>query len=520
MANRLEVAEIPLGIQGLNGSKNQSIIPITSLIKAENISYESGNITKEGGSSKYNSTVLSGAPSVLMGHDWDHDGASQRMIVVLSDGDIQKDSGAGDFTVTLASGLTVSDIVPHFSEGGREAAANARHLFICTQKNQVQVLDDDGAITGNITTPSADWTGSNFPKFGVNHEGRMWFGMGDIMYYSTVTDHEDIVGGGIVSVYPGEGKVGLLGGISINGGLLVFKDSGIYLIDTRSATISDWKVGKLSDMLGVAGVQAYEKVEDDVIYADQNGDIRSLFSTEKFTNYGSRSLASIDGINELIRSEFNLSQKSKWHMKYYPTKRELHIAATSAGVTVNDQRLVIDLNSTEVLRWRLSKRDTCVSLWLRDNSGVPELVCGDDVGFIYQMDQSSFNKDGSAYTAEFQIPFTDLSYIDKNLSTVRKIGKFLEIEIEESGAFDITADIFWDGNLYDTVTFNISGGDNQLGSFVLDTDKLGSDRIVNRKTRITGSGRRFSVSFKNSVLDQTFSIAKAYLHYKLGNTRI
>jgi hypothetical protein len=58
-----------------------------------------------------------------------------------------------------------------------------------------------------------------------------------------------------------------------------------------------------------------------------------------------------------------------------------------------------------------------------------------------------------------------------------------------------------------------------LGSFVLGTDKLGADAVVNRKRRIAGSGRRFSVAFRNSGAGEDFAIGRVYLHAKVGDER-
>jgi len=175
------IAEIPAGLNGLNGTKNLSLLGVSDLLSALNLSYADGTMQKEGGAAKYNSSAITGAPAILGGWDWNHNGATQRMVVVTDGGKILKDSGAGTFGTTLATGLTVTDasgdpVAPVFAEGGKEAAANDRKLFIFTGRNQVQVLAADGAATSNLATPPADWTGANQPRFGLVHEGRMWGG--------------------------------------------------------------------------------------------------------------------------------------------------------------------------------------------------------------------------------------------------------------------------------------------------------------------------------------------------------
>ena len=194
-----DVIELPM-LGGLTGTRNQALIRPDQLIAARNVSFDTGTIRKMGGALKYNDTAITGDPTVIGGWDWIPSANVQRMVVVLDDGTIKKDSGAGTFPTTLASGLTVTDTVPTFVEGGKETAANNRKLFIFTGKNAVQMLDGDGATTAAIATPPADWSAANQPTCGANHEGRIW-GAGNAndphrVYYSTQTNHADFTGSG------------------------------------------------------------------------------------------------------------------------------------------------------------------------------------------------------------------------------------------------------------------------------------------------------------------------------------
>jgi len=100
MAFTGQIAEIPIGTAGLSGTKNMALIDPGALLIARNLTYENGTVQKEGGTTKYNSTAISGAPSIYGGHDWNHNCSTQRMIVVASDGKIYKDTGGGDYTPT------------------------------------------------------------------------------------------------------------------------------------------------------------------------------------------------------------------------------------------------------------------------------------------------------------------------------------------------------------------------------------------------------------------------------------
>jgi hypothetical protein len=525
MASTNIVAELPVGNDGLSGSRNMSQVPITALIKATNVSYESGALQKEGGSSKYNSIAITGSPSVLGGWDWIHDGATQRMIVVLSDGTILKDSGAGNFPVTLKAGLTVNDVIPTFTECGKEAAAQNRKLAIFTGVNAVQILSADGATSTDLSTPPTDWTGTSHPKFGVVHEGRLWGGgnTGDPhrLYYSMTSDHENFTGtgSGTVSVFPGDGE-GLIGAVSYKGSLIAFKKRGIYLVDTSSATVSNWRVSKIAGNLGCAGVKTYAQLENDAIFLDQNGEIRVASATQEFGDIGTRSLTDIFNINQFIRDNLNLTTTGQWQFCYYALKRELHIACCSSGSTTNNARFVLDFNTEGKVKFRYSDKDTNVSLWIRKVNNQDELIAGDNAGFVWKLDRDNRSKDGSGYSSEFQTAYFDFSHLDPTYGTKRKNGKFLEVVTEPVGNWNLSVDVYWDGQYTQTVQFNMGSTGAALGSFILGTDRLAGSQLINRKRRVTGSGRRVSFLGKNSGDGQNFSVARFFFHFAVSDERI
>jgi hypothetical protein len=53
-----------------------------------------------------------------------------------------------------------------------------------------------------------------------------------------------------------------------------------------------------------------------------------------------------------------------------------------------------------------------------------------------------------------------------------------------------------------------------LGSFVIGTDLLGGDQVLNKKKRIVGGGTRFSIIGRNSSAGEDFSVARAYLYFR------
>jgi hypothetical protein len=527
MASQWLVAEIPLVTRGLFGTKNYNEVPIDALIDADGLTFEDGNLRKEGGATLYNSSAITGTPSILGGWDWNHNGATQRMIVAADDGKLYKDSGAGTFPVTLKSGLTVTiNTVPVFVEAGKEAAANDRKLFIFTASNQVQVLAADGATTADVSTPPADW-GSNYPLFGLNHEGRVWGGGNSNdphrLYYSTTVDHEDFTGegSGTISIFPGEGET-LVNAISFKGYIVCFKyPRGIYIVDTRPPSFFDWTVWRYSGSVGAAWTGTITVIENDLVFMDPNADVRTISSVDDFSNIGTFSLSDISKMDDWFRDNIDFSKRKQWRCVNYTLKREVHFAMTGLDTTDNNYRVVFDIFNTKVPRFRYSTRDTPVSMWIRTVSGKPTLVMGEDDGFIYTLDNSTRSKNGTSYNGIFQTPHLDMSHLDPLLATKRKNFHFLEIIAEPTGNYNLNCDIYHDNVMKQSVSFNLgSGVGSTLGTFVLGTDALGASTILVRKKRLTGGGRRISIRGSNSAAAEDFAIARMYLHFHVGDERI
>jgi hypothetical protein len=525
MAFRGQIAEIPVGLRGLTGTKHLASIQPDHLIRAEGVIYEGSSIQKEGGAAKYNGTAISGTPKIMGGWDWDHDGSTQRSIVYTNAGTLLKDDGAGDYTAaTLKSGLNTDDRVGMFVEGGKEAAANNRKLFFLNGVDIVQVLSANGATTGNLATPPADWSGTNQPNFGLIHEDRLMAG-GNVndphrLYYSTITNHEDFTGSnsGTLAIYPGEGE-GLVAGVSFRNAVILFKrPRGIYAVDTSDPTVANWKVIKITGEWGAANPRCVQVIDDDVVFLDNTGAINVVSATPAFGNFRTRSLTDVEEMDTWIRDNVNFGPSDEWVAQFYPEKREVHFGMTGTGAVDNNLRIVLDMNIADKLRWRVSFRDTPTALWLKkDGDGINRLTHGDDGGFVWNMDQATKSKDGVGYEALFQTRHEDFAWLDPMLSTIQKNFKFLELVVEPKGDHNLTVTTFLDGAEQDTLQFPMGTSGTALGAFILGTSILGGGDILNKKLRMTGRGRRISLVGSNSGADEDFAVSKFLVHFTPGN---
>ena len=527
MAEQSLIAEIPLGSLGLFGSRNPSTIPLGGLIRADNVSFEGGTVRKEGGALAFTPSALSGAPQILGGHYFNHNGSTARQVILTSGGNLLKDTGDGSFSVTLKASLTVTNVLPVFVEAGKESAAQNRKLFVFTGVNAVQVLSADGATTSDLATPPADWSGSNQPSFGLVAIDRLWAG-GNLndphrLYFSRFDNHETFTGAdtGSISIFPGEGEK-LIGGIAMTGGMLLFKyPKGIYFVDASSVFISEWSIRRISGVFGCVGLRAYAQVRDDVYFIDVSGQIRSLAATDTFSDLGTESVSDLNFISDFLTDNVDKEDLPRACMTYYATKREVQIGMERlGGPGYNNARLVIDESLFPLRRFRFSTRDSPVSLWPRMVNNVQKLMMGENQGLIYTLDDAAASKSGAGYAGVLQTAHSDFAVLDALHATRRKEGRFLELVVEPKGTWNVTIEVYWDGVLTQTILMNLGGGGAVLGSFTLGTDKLGGSTVLNRRARLVGGGRRLSLLFRNDGNGQDFSIARVFLHYVIGNTAL
>jgi hypothetical protein len=519
---------VPLGPEGLTGSKNLSQVRPTQLLRAGAITYENGTLQKEGGTTKYNTVAITGAPTVQGGWDWWPSEGVQRMVVVTSAGKILKDDGSGTFATTLKTALIVASVVPVFVEGGKEAVLNNRKLFVFTGKNAVQVLSGDGVVTANLSTPPADWATVQ-PTTGVVHEGRVWGFAGHFGYYSTTTDHENFTGAtsGSMPVYPGEGEK-IICSFVFGPYIIVGKSPrGWYLIDTTDPTVTNWKVKRLTREIGAASPLAYAVGEGDAVVIDVSGEMFALSSVSQLQDIRPRSLTQDAEFSPFIRDNTNAAQYGKLAMLYYAAKRQAWEAIAGAGAAVNSARIKMDFNRPSTLRFAFSSFVTCESLWLRkDVNGIPRPVGGDDAGFVRLLDRDGRSHDSAGFTGEFQTAYTDFTYVEPSLGTKRKNFQFLELHFEPKGAWDLSVDVLIDGKTVQSgLAFNMGSGGSQLGATgsttgtVLGSWTLAGDSTASKRRRIVGSGRRLSIVGRNSGDGQDFSIAKALVGFTPADER-
>lgn len=528
MAYQGNTITLPIGIQGFTGSKNPTQMQPGHLPYVEGLDVEAGVIQKEGGATKLNPDDNLNS-RIRAGINWSATSQDHYDVVILENGDVLRDGGTGTFSTTLTDTLTLSDTpIPVFVPAGGEDVGSNRKLFLFTPDNQVQVVSGTSTSMAAISSPAADWTGSGgFPTFGVLHEGRLFAGGNSTdphrIYYSEFDDHEDFTGAeaGTLAVFPGEGQT-LVGGISFNGLLILFKyPVGIYVIET-SGSPSDWRVKRLSGSVGAINHSSIVQIDNDVVYMDPGVNIHLLSATSEFGDVRSSNVSQIHDLGPFMRREVNFAEIQSAVGVYYAAKRQAWFAIPRSGSTVPDLRLVVDGNNLDIgPRFFLSRRDTISALWMRrDVNNIPRPTSGDDEGYIWLMDRDAREKDGEGYPLRLETADTDLAFVDPKLGFRSKNAGFLEAVIEPQGDWNLTVTVIWDDTVTQQLQFHMGiVGGVKLGDFELDEDILSHSAVRTDRQKLVGSGRKVRFVLENTGADQNVVVSHMNLAFTLGDER-
>lgn len=534
MSYRGLVIPLPVGQQGFTGTENPSQAGPGHFLFVDGVELEAGVIRKEGGAVKFNSSALASGATIVSGINWTPTANNRRDVLFADTGVVLKDTGAGTFSTTMVSGLNnAREPPPWFVAAGGETVGADRKLYMFSLSNQVQVAAADSNTMAAIGTPAADWTGANnFPTFGVPHGLRLWAGGNNSdphrLYYSTLTNHSDFTGAGsgTLAIFPGEGER-LVGAVSFRGALVVYKfPAGIYIVNTSDPTPANWTVTPLTRAVGTLNQHTLVQVENDVLYLDVGGDTHALSTTQEFGDYTTSDIGDLESIHSFMRRNVNTAELRRAQGIWYAKKQQAWWAMPLLGTEENNLRFItlieaIANQQQPIRRFFMSRRDICVSMWVRpDVNEIPIPVVGDIDGFVWLLDRDARTKDGAGYDMIFETANTDFGFFDQELATRMKAGQFLEIVFEPRGDWDLTVEVFWDDLLTDTLLFNMGSTGAALGSFILDTDVLAASSVRTLRKPMKGSGRRLRLVAANSGVGQDISLANFYVHLTPMDERV
>lgn len=457
------------------------------------------------GQSQYRIDATS--PTIVALYDWWPDTTTQRLITAALDGAIYKDDNAGNLSATtLVSGLSTTARPGRLVSGGKEAAANNRKLFYFNGTNSVRVLSGNGGSMTVITTPPADWASTNQPVNGIIHRFRL-VGFGNVndphRIYISDPDNHELFTGVTTSTVRANSQVGdrLFCAAHYQGLLYLWKyPRGIFYLDDTTDTL---EIRDKSAAVGCAASQyAVLEMDDDVMFLAADGNFHMLSAVATLGGVRASDLTYRLGLSKWLRDNLNLTRLNQVESVWFPQKKLALWGLPGVGSMTNNLTLKFDFGDVEDggnVKFSYSQRDAVEAFTQRRSASdaIERPIFGAG-GFVYLMEQAARDKDGVAYTGTFQTPHLDFSHLDPKLRYTRKLYEQLELIMEPVLAGTITAQVYVDTVLRQTISFNAT---------------------LRRQKRLlrVGDGHTISVKVTNSVLDEDFQVDAILVYCKLGN---
>ena len=532
-----QIAEIPLARIGLLVDDPVKDLPPGSLVTANNISYEYGNLQKDKGSAYWSSVqLLDGATpvNIVAFYEFSPTSYQNYVIVVGSNGKVYKTTGPGQAWVEVtATGsapatLTLVENQVHLVEGGNELSGNNKKLFIFNGQDPIQVISGTNNTRSNLANPAAEWGVGNYPTFGIIHRGQLFvMGMKGAphRFYGSRTganpSHEDFTDSSVISgsIYPGEGDRILCAWI-YKGRLFFGKNpQGVYFLVDTDTTATNWYATKLSTNFGVASQHSIAQFRDNIYACNSYGSVSDLQAVFQFGDIAVADLFRQMKIEDYLSEQLSPDgQKDRWIL-YYEDKKRGYITYRSKTGNSNDRLVVVDV-SRDQPKVSISTKDAANCLgFIKDQYRVQRAYYGSTDGYIYNLDAVDRSVNGSGYSSEFWVASSELG-VNRN-----KLFHHLEVEFQATGKWDLTVEVYIDGDYSETINFRLSlgvtlgvNGDSASDTtvFVLGRDRLSPTTSKGRLMPLHGIGQSIGFRCYNNTLRQNFKIDSMKVYFKVA----
>ena len=505
--------KIVLGRDGIFGLRNRDRIPLGGLVQLRNATLEDNTLRTGPGAALFGSAIT-GTPRLLRIIDYWADAATQRTVVMASDGALYEDNGAGGgwTDITGIGALTINGAVPHFSEGGQETTGLARAIFYADGLNAERVRRSTGAFAA-LSSPAPEWTGQNRPRGFLINQGYNWaFGNPSLPHHlirSLDTNHENFTSTRFApGIFTGDRGLYVSCAISFKGFIILWKfPEGVYAYDTRHADPAQWYAIRIGSG-GAPGPGSAVVAENDVVWIDPVGGWHMLSATQEAGSMRAEDI-SYRKLNRFLPDQVSRAMLPRAQLEYVSDRQKLVLACAAQGSTRLNRRIVLDLNNKNEVgeRWVVEDRDTNESIFLRRGAdNVQRLMMGDDVGQVWSLDQDTRTKNGAGYTFEWWMADTDFSQVSKGLAGKINNGAYLAVGFDPRSAGSHTVRVWRDGRQRQSISFDLTGGTNTL-PFTLPITFGAETMMQTRKRRLLGSARRWAFQGISSVSGQDVSLA-------------
>lgn len=504
--------QIAFDSSALNGNKNIDKIPPNGLLIARNVNLHEGGISTRGGTSKDNSTAVSGAPRIMGLYYFRLKNGNDFKVFAGNDGKVYRNS-----TTTIRTGGSTSN------KYSFETFEN--NLYIVDGATRPQRWNGAAASTSSMTTVSSDWSGSDWPdqiiKHGYGASERAWakgvptFREG--VYYSVNGDGDDFgsAGSGKISIETSDG-FGVVGLVEFGDTLMAFGKNRAYLIDDTSTSTSNWGYVAAQWTGGVANHRLIVKTDNDVYCMTEDGEIYSVTAAQSYGDYRKASLVRPSHMDRWIQDNVRLSFIDDFNATYDPVTRSIKWFVVRNGETQVDTALVYFIDRPPEIAWTVhdnqdynSGYSASCSALIRVGTGDYEVWTGDYSGFVWKLEQSNANDDGNGYYNGVKTP--NNAFDNPRISKHFRSGR---IVTEPKGSYSVNVRYWVDGVEQTSTTVSLAGTGSVFGTGQFGTAVFGGEDLIDSSYELGVVGKRLQREYYLNTANQEFYLSSDILDFK------
>jgi hypothetical protein len=509
MSYKGQTYSIPFLRGGVTASEQvDRIDPTLMVIPSKNLSMQQGGRTPRGGTAHVNEAAFSDTAQIFGIYQFIL--VSQtKFILTATNGKIYKNA-----TDTIKTGLSSSKYY--------NFVTFEDEVFICNGSDTPQTWDGSAASTSDITNPAADWSGGNpqwLVKHGRGNSERLWaFGCPNkphSIYVSANGDGKEFVTGVTTfRIETGDGY-GIAAAVEFGDRIICFSKQEAFYIDDSSSTVSDWGYQTAQWKGGASHWRLVCKTPSDIIAMTDTGEVYSVKAAESYGDYKEASLTRSSFMDVWMRNNLRLDLIDQFHMIYDEQLRAIRIFVVRTGQTQIDTCLVYFIDRQPVEAWMIydnvsfsSGYSASASGQIKDTKGYI-IYTGDYSGNLWKLDQVTKSDEGNAYYSGFKTPVLAFD----NPREKKKFKRLWVVAKPETISTDLTVSWWVDNAAKQTETITLDTQGAVLGSFVLGTDKLADEELINKSVPIKAKGTRLQIELSNSVAEEDFFIIEAMIDF-------
>lgn len=506
-----ETYRIPLESGGFNHNKNVDTVPPASFRHTSiNLWLNEGGIRKRGGTAIIDTTASMDGSNVVGLFDFVDGGGTSYIVRATANGKLWK-----NISTTFKTGWTASKKV-HFMQWGDD-------LYACNGAD-IPTVYTSGTASVDLTAMPTDWTGTNYPKYMVQHGSgnsvRNWaFGCPTTpknVYVTPNNDPQNFDNATVLNFYieTGDGH-GIVGGVEFGDRLVLFGKKKSFIMNDSSTNTSDWGYTEAQWTGGVAHNRLVVRTPNDLVCMNEAGDIYSVAAAESYGDYKAASLARPSYMHEWINEHVNLAYIDDFHGIYDPVQRAVMYFVVRHGSTEVDTALMYYIDRPPESAWTICGNHDYVSGYsalcsalVRQSIGVWKIYTGGYAGKVWRLGEVNRNDNSNAFLARYR---TSMLAFD-NVRMSKRYDR-LRVVAAQSGEVDATLRSWVDGEILEPKSFAFATRGEYLGSFVLGTSVLGGTTISEDTIDIGVIGKRLELELASTKANEDFFFSQLMVDF-------